>query len=75
MKLLKTCKEKKKFTSNDAREQNSGFKNTAEIGTTRPSRIHLETDRTESDTIYDTIVDSVYNQENYRNPELTRSDR
>ena len=41
-----------------------GFENSAESGTTRPSRNRLEGDRTESDTRYDTITNSVLNRPN-----------
>ena len=42
----------------------SGFENSVESGTTRPSRNRLEGDRTESDTRYDTITNSVLNRPN-----------
>ena len=42
----------------------AGFENSAEYGTTRPSRSRLEGVRTESDTRYDPLTNSVLNRPN-----------
>ena len=42
----------------------AGFENSAESGTTRPSRSRLEGVRTDSDTRYDPLTNSVLNRPN-----------
>ena len=44
------------------REFNTGFKISAESGTTRPSRIRLDADRDESDTRYNLYLNSALNR-------------